>query len=88
MRKSRFSEQKIIQILKEGEAGQQVAELCRQYGIGKSTYYKWKTKYGGLEASELSRLKTLETENRQLKQMYAELSLEHQVLKDLVQKKD
>ena len=88
MKKSRFSEQQIIQILKEGEAGQKVAELCRQYGIGQSTYYKWKTKYGGLEASELSRLKALEAENRQLKQMYAELSLEHKVLKELVQKKD
>lgn len=87
MRSRRFSENQIIKILQEGEAGKRVEDLCRQHGIGKSTYYKWKAKYGGLEASELSRLKELEAENRQLKQMYAELSLEHKVLKDLVQKK-
>jgi putative transposase len=88
MKKSRYSEQQIIKILKAGEAGQKVNDLCRQYGISKSSYYKWKARYGGLEASELSRLKVLEAENRQLKQMYAELSLEHKVLQDIVQKKD
>ena len=87
MKKSRYTENQIIKIVKEGEAGQKVDDLCREYGVGKSTYYKWKAKYGGLEASELSRLKSLEEENRQLKQMYAELSLEHKVLKDILQKK-
>ena len=87
MKKSRYSEPQIIKILKEGEAGKKVEALCRAYGISKSAYYKWKAKYGGLEASELSRLKTLEAENRQLKEMDAALSLEHKVLQDLLQKK-
>lgn len=86
MKKSRFSETQIIKILKEAEAGQGVEELCRRHGIGKSTFYKWKSKYGGLEPSQLKRLKVLEEENRRLKQMYAELSLEHQVFKDIVEK--
>ncbi len=86
MKKSRYSENQIIKILKEAETGQGVEELCRRYGIGKSTYYKWKSKYGGLEQSQVKRLKELEAENRRLKQMYAELSLEYQVLKDIVEK--
>ena len=86
MKKSRFSETQIIKILKEAEAGQGVEDICRRYGVGKSTYYKWKSKYGGLEASQVKRLKELEEENRRLKQMYAELSLEHQVLKDIIEK--
>ena len=64
-----------------------VADLCRTHGFSKSSFYKWKAKYGGMEASDLRRLRELEEENRRLKQMYADLSLEHQVLKDVVEKK-
>ncbi len=87
MKRSRFTETQILKILKEAEAGVQVADLSREYGFGKSTFYKWKAKYGGLDASALRRMKELEEENRRLKQMYAELSLDHQVLKDIVEKK-
>jgi putative transposase len=87
MKKSTKSEQQIVAILKEAEVGVPVVDLCRQYGISQSTFYKWKAKYGGLDASALRRLKELEDENRKLKQMYANLSLEHQVLKEIVEKK-
>ncbi len=87
MKQARFSEQQIIQILKQGEAGVKVADLCREHGIGASTYYKWKAKYGGMEASDVKRLHELEAENRRLKQMYAELSLDHQLLKEVLEKK-
>lgn len=87
MKKSTKSEQQIVAILKEAEAGVSVVDLCRQHGISLSTFYKWKAKYGGLDASALRRLKELEDENRKLKQMYANLSLEHQVLKEIVEKK-
>lgn len=87
MKKSIKSEQQIVAILKEAEVGVPVVDLCRQHGISVSTFYKWKAKYGGLDASALRRLKELEDENRKLKQMYANLSLEHQVLKEIVEKK-
>ena len=87
MKKSSKSEAQIIAILKEGEAGVAVVDLCRQHGISQTTYYKWKAKYGGLDASALRRLKELEDENRKLKQMYANLSLDHQVLKEIIEKK-
>lgn len=87
MKKSTKSEQQIVAILKEAEAGVPVVDLCRQQGISQSTFYKWKAKYAGLDASALRRLKELEDENRKLKQMYANLSLEHQVLKEIVEKK-
>ena len=69
------------------EAGRLVKEVCREYGISDATYYNWKSKYGGMEASDVARLKELEHENTRLKQMYANLSLEHEVLKDIVAKK-
>ena len=85
MKRIRFTENQIIKILNEAEAGVPVTDLCRKHGFSSSTFYKWKAKYGGMEASDLRRLRELEEENRRLKQMYAELSLEHQVLKDVVE---
>ncbi|RME61430.1 transposase [Candidatus Parcubacteria bacterium] len=87
MRKSRFSEQKIVRILKEVEAGRTVRDVCREHGIAESTYYTWKAKYGGMSVSDIQRLKALEEENRRLKQMYADLSLENTALKDVIAKK-
>jgi putative transposase len=84
MKKSQFSEQKIVRILKEAEAGATVQDVCRQNGISQSTFYRWKSKYGGMEVSDIQRLKEREEENRRLKKMYAELSLDHEVLKDLL----
>lgn len=74
MKKSRYSETQIVKILKEVEGGRQVKEMCREYGIADQVYYNWKAKYGGMEVSDVKRLKELEYENRRLKQMYAELS--------------
>lgn len=87
IKKSRYSETEIVRILKEAEAGRLVKEVCREYGISDATYYNWKAKYGGMEASDIKRLKELEDENRRLKQMYADLSLDHRILKDIVEKK-
>jgi putative transposase len=87
MRKSKFTEYQIIKILKEVEAGRMVKEVCREYGISSCTYYTWKSKYGGMEAADIRRLKDLEDENRRLKQMYADLSLENVALKDVIEKK-
>jgi len=87
MKRSRFTETQIVKILKEAEAGVAVEELSRQHGFSKSAYYKWKARYGGMDAVALKRLKKLEAENQKLKEMYADLSLEHKVLKDIVEKK-
>lgn len=87
MKRTLFSENQIIKFLKEAEAGIPVTDLCRTHGFSKSSFYKWKAQYGGMEASDLRRLRELQEENRRLKQMYAELSLEHRVLKDIVEKK-
>ena len=85
--KKRFKEEQIIAVLREAEAGAKVAELLRKHGISEATFYNWKAKYGGLDASQLRRLKELESENSKLKKMYAELSLAHEAFKDVVEKK-
>jgi putative transposase len=87
MKRSRFTEAQIIRILKEVEGGRMVKEVCREYGMSDATYYNWKAKYGGMEASDIKRLKDLAQENRRLKQMYADLSLENRALKDVIEKK-
>ncbi len=87
MKKSRFTEAQVIRILKEVEGGRMVKEVCREYGMSDATYYNWKAKYGGMEASDIKRLKDLAQENRRLKQMYADLSLENRALKDVIEKK-
>ena len=87
MKKSRYAETQIVSILKEVEAGRQVKDICREYGISDGTYYNWKSKYGGMEASDIKKLKDLQDENRRLKQMYADLSLENLALKDVIEKK-
>ena len=87
MKKSRFTETQIVKILKEVETGKLVKEICREYGISDATYYNWKAKYGGMEASDIKRLRELEDENRKLKQMFADLSLEHRILKEKKKKK-
>ncbi len=87
MKRSRFSETQIVGILKEADAGMKVTEICRKYGISDATYYNWKSKYGGLQISEVRRLRELEAENAKLKRMYADLSLENDALKDLLSKK-
>lgn len=87
MKKSRYTETQIVKILKEVEAGRLVKEICREYSISDATYYNWKAKYGGMEASDIKRLKELGDENRRLKSMFADLSLEHRILKDIVEKK-
>ena len=87
MKKSRFSESQIVGILKEADAGVKVQDIWRKYNISSATYYKWKSRYGGMEVSDVKRLKELEGENRGLKQMYADVSLENRALKDLIEKK-
>jgi putative transposase len=87
MRKSKYSEHQIIAILKAVEAGRTVKDVCREHELSEATYYKWKAKYGGMEAADIKRLRGLEEENRRLKHMYAELSLDHQILKEVLTKK-
>ena len=87
MKKSRFTETQIITILKEADAGVLVKDICRKHGISDATYYNWKSKYGGMSASELKRLKEMERELSQLKRMYADMALENRALKDLIEKK-
>ena len=87
MRKSRFTEAQILAILGEGEAGMPVADGCRKNGISTACYYQWKSKYAGMSANELKRVKELEAENARLKRMYAELALENAAIKDVLSRK-
>ena len=87
MKKSRFSDSQIIAVLKQAEAGTPVPELCRIHGISSATFYKWRSKFGGMDASMISRLKELEDENRRLKKMYAEAQMSADILKEALTKK-
>lgn len=87
MKKSKLSETQIIAMLNEGQAGVSAGDLCRKYQISSATYYKLKNKYSGMSVSDLKRLKDLEEENRRLKAMYADISLDHKILKDVLEKK-
>ena len=87
MKKSRFTEHQIISILKEADSGIKVQEVCRQHGISAGTYYQWKSKFGGMEASDIKRLRDIEAELAQYKRMYAELAHENYALRDVIAKK-
>lgn len=87
MVRKRYSESEIFRILKEAENGRKVADLCREYGMGDATFYKWRAKYSGMDASMISEMKSLEEENRRLKRMYADMSMQNDVLKEALGKK-
>jgi len=87
MKKSRFTDSQILAILKQAESGVPVPDLCREHGMSSASFYKWRAKFGGMDASMMSRLKELEDENRRLKKMYAEERLKSEVLKEAIEKK-
>ena len=87
MKKSRFTEAQIIATLQQYESGMKVTDICRDKGITMATFYRWKRKYGGMDAQQLNELKSLQEENQRLKKMYADLSLDHRILKDIIEKK-
>ena len=87
MKNSRFTETQIVAVLKQQEGGRATKEICREHGISEATFYNWKSKYGGMEASDVKRLKALEEENARLKKMFADLSLNHEILKEIITKK-
>lgn len=87
MKKSRFSDTQILSILKQAESGIPIPEICREHGISSATFYKWRSKYGGMDASLMKRLKELEEENRRLKKMYAEERLKAEIVQEALEKK-
>ena len=87
MPKKRFSESAIFAILKEADLGMSVPDLCRKHGMSSATFYKWRSKYGGMDASMISEMKTMAEENRRLKRMYAEMSMQNELLKEALEKK-
>ena len=87
MKRSRFSDSQILSILNQAEAGVPISELCREHGMSTATFYNWRSKYGGMDASKMSRLKELEEENRRLKKMYAEERLKAEVIEEAMKKK-
>jgi putative transposase len=87
MKKSKYTETQIIAMLKEHEGGKRVADICRENGISQATFFNWKGKYGGMEVNELKRLRELEEENSRLKKLYADVSMDHQILKEVLSKK-
>lgn len=87
MKQTRFTESQIVAILKQQDSGQTVTQITREHGISEATFYNWRAKYGGMQVSEVKRLKELEDENRRLKKMYAELSLQNEIIKEALAKK-
>jgi putative transposase len=87
MKKSRFTESQIMSVLKQAEAGMSVVELCRQHAISNATFYKWRARYGGMDASMIAETKAIQEENRRLKKMFAELSMQNELLKEALGKK-
>ena len=87
MKKSRYSESQIVAILQEADSGMKVIDVCHKHGISQPTYYNWKSRYGGLSVAELKRIKELEAEHSKLKRMYADLAMENEALKELIEKK-
>lgn len=87
MKKSKFTETQIVKALKEHEGGRSAEDICREMNISRPTFYNWKSKYGGMESSDVKRLKELEEAHARLKRMYAELSMDHNILKDVISKK-
>lgn len=87
MKKSKFTPEQIARILKEFDNGKSAAEISREHGVSTAAFYKWRERYAGMNSSELKRLKELEEENRRLKQMYASLALDHQLAKEIIEKK-
>jgi len=87
LKKSRYTDSQIISILKQAEAGTPVPELCREHGMSSASFYKWRTKFGGMDASMISQMKALADENRRLKRMYAEMSMQNDLLKEVLGKK-
>ena len=87
MKKSRFTDSQILSILKQNESGTSVPDLCREHGMSNATFYKWRSKYGGMDASLMQRMKALEDENRRLKKMYAEEKLKAEIVKEALEKK-
>ena len=87
MKKKRFTESQIIKAIKEQDAGKDVIDICREMGIHRATLYNWRKKYGGMEVNQLTQYKALQEENRKLKAMYADLALDHRILKEIVEKK-